>query len=625
MKKFIPNLWQTILFACVLSLSFSCSDSDKDVDEGPPLSSEKKIHAYSIPKSLNPILDSDITGIISENKKEITLSAAIPIEEVLIPSFVAKGKVYVGDVLQESGVSSHNLDNGLTYKVVAEDGSSVNYKLITNTTAGFISNFQVHFTQDNGDTPMKLSSTYDAWNQTFHIKSPNNKWIDNIGNAVAHFNSKGDIYVDGVLQESGVTVNDFRKEVIYKLDNKDGTFDEYKVIFDSPQSTGLPVIKIDIENGAEITIKESAYKNMHFILNDPNNSQYNLEIPFESVSDGKSGIRGRGNSTWGYPKKPYRIKFNKRQSLFGLDAAKSWVLLANWLDPTFITTNVAFELGQRLEIPYTNTAFNVELFINGTHRGHYTVTEQVQVDKARVNIDEDNDYFFELDSYYDEDYKFRDSYIGLPVNIKSPEPGNESPVEWDAKVDAMKATVDQFMAKLFGGSSNFPNNNYKDDIDIDILIDFILVNELCHNTELLHPKSTYMYKTQTGKFTMGPLWDFDWGFGGEGGRHIYFNKVDEILYKPNSQDGSQNGGKFFRQFFGDPAFRTAYKARWSRAKSRIGDIDLFIKDLGEKLEKSAGYDYEIWGSNTSFKSEISKMQNYMRNRINYIDSFVNGL
>ncbi|KAA6305258.1 hypothetical protein EZS27_043090, partial [termite gut metagenome] len=61
---------------------------------------------------------------------------------------------------------------------------------------------------------------------------------------------------------------------------------------------------------------------------------------------------------------------------------------------------VAFELGRKIGLPYTNHAHHVELFLNGKYRGSYVLTEQVQVNEYRVNIDENEDFFVELDTYY---------------------------------------------------------------------------------------------------------------------------------------------------------------------------------------------------------------------------------
>ncbi|GHV39493.1 hypothetical protein AGMMS49546_11640 [Spirochaetia bacterium] len=100
--------------------------------------------------------------------------------------------------------------------------------------------------------------------------------------------------------------------------------------------TGLPVIYINTVSGQEITSRENYIKTNIKIV-DSANPGNNLENTAY-----KDEIRGRGNTSWGAPKKPYRIKFDKKTSLFGYEQAKSWVLLANYLDPTLLMNTVAF-------------------------------------------------------------------------------------------------------------------------------------------------------------------------------------------------------------------------------------------------------------------------------------------
>jgi hypothetical protein len=117
---------------------------------------------------------------------------------------------------------------------------------------------------------------------------------------------------------------------------------------------------------------------------DPDNPAYNLEH-----TDYKDEIQGRENATWSWPKKSFRIKFNKKQSLFGLEEIKSWVLLAGYTDTALPENVIAFELGRRFNFPFTNHYVPVELFLNGSYQGSYLLTEQVQVGEGRVDILED--------------------------------------------------------------------------------------------------------------------------------------------------------------------------------------------------------------------------------------------
>ena len=52
-------------------------------------------------------------------------------------------------------------------------------------------------------------------------------------------------------------------------------------------------------------------------------------------------FRGRGNSTWSMPKKPYRFKMAKKASLAGMPKAKTYALIANYIDCTLMGNAIA--------------------------------------------------------------------------------------------------------------------------------------------------------------------------------------------------------------------------------------------------------------------------------------------
>ena len=73
----------------------------------------------------------------------------------------------------------------------------------------------------------------------------------------------------------------------------------------------LPVIYIDIEDGKTVTSKDE-YLNAQFHIQ--GNDEYNQATT--KLYTGSAQIKGRGNSTWNLPKKPYRIKLDKSTDLF---------------------------------------------------------------------------------------------------------------------------------------------------------------------------------------------------------------------------------------------------------------------------------------------------------------------
>ncbi len=97
-------------------------------------------------------------------------------------------------------------------------------------------------------------------------------------------------------------------------------------------------------------------------------------------------LKGHGNTTWNADKKPYLIKFSHPVSPFGFSKGKSWVLLANALDPSGIRNEVAYEIARRAGLPgVTDSAF-LDLYIDGEYCGLYQLAEKVEVGANRVAI-----------------------------------------------------------------------------------------------------------------------------------------------------------------------------------------------------------------------------------------------
>ncbi|MDL2308696.1 CotH kinase family protein [Bacteroidales bacterium OttesenSCG-928-C03] len=450
-------------------------------------------------------------------------------------------------------------------------------------------------------------------NQNHTITFTTQRWIEDIAGLSATFtlDSNCVVKVGDTVQTSGSSLNDFRRDVIYTI----GDDVHYTVIFKSPQASGLPVIKIETENGAAITSKD-VYTNMvSFILDDPNNPDNNILRNDPNLPD---EIRGRGNDSWFNPnaqKKSYRVKFRNKTSLFGLEAAKSWVLHAQYRDATFLFNATAFELGDRFGLPFNHSVNFVELYLNGVYKGNFLVTEQNQVGKGRVDIDEDQGWFVELDGYYDEEPKFRTTGYNLPVMIKSPDvdPANISNPAYDFvrnEVNALTSAV---------ASSNFPENGYRDMLNMNTFIDYVMINEICDNREIRQPYSVYMYKDKGDLINMGPLWDFDCGYGYIYGSYTHYHTPATRMLMVTTN--------FFRKFFDDPVFAVKYKERWNEKYDDIMSIPDYIEEMATMLEKSAAENLKAitWsapGAN-NFLGSIANLKNYYNLHAAYLHTEIN--
>lgn len=161
-----------------------------------------------------------------------------------------------------------------------------------------------------------------------------------------------------------------------------------------PQKTELPTIYLTTDNDFTWTAqtpKSEEYMSATIVIADKNGT---IKQRNESVT-----FRGRGNSTWncGSKKKPWRLKFSTKTALLTeQDAnyqpvnnyadAKSWTLLANVYDKTLMRNAIANELGKAYGMEFCPAYRFVDLVVNGNYMGTYQISDHVQVDKKRVNV-----------------------------------------------------------------------------------------------------------------------------------------------------------------------------------------------------------------------------------------------
>lgn len=175
----------------------------------------------------------------------------------------------------------------------------------------------------------------------------------------------------------------------------------------------LPIIYITTNNLEDVVLKE-----YYDSIVDVVNCDEKYRLP-DDVANRKAGVKVRGNSTaWG-DDKPYRIKFEKKNSMLGLhdgEKYKSWVLLkTGWsIACDYLGFNLAHEIYKTSEYKYyASDATYAHVIINGLYKGLYLLCEQNQTGKKRVDIYEPEKketqtkigYMIELDNYAWEDLK----------------------------------------------------------------------------------------------------------------------------------------------------------------------------------------------------------------------------
>lgn len=408
------------------------------------------------------------------------------------------------------------------------------------------------------------------------------------------------VTASGIDQVSEINKVDLRTAGVYSFFSENGKRHDFRLII--TWDGDLPQISINTQGNMPIVSKDN------YLPATINIDGKNIYSNFS----GTTQIRGRGNSTWSYPKKPYRLKLDTETELLGLSAEKDWVLLANYLDETYLLNSIAFHVGKQLNIPYTNSGIPVELTVNGQYAGIYLFTEQVEVASDRVNIG-DQGLLLELDSYYDEDPKFTSDNFKLPIMVKHPKVNNAT------DLSSIKAQFQQMESLVF--ASSFPDNNYLDFIDNESIANFLMVFMLTDNEELNHPKSVYINKKANEKFVLGPLWDFDWAYGYEGTQKHFWH-YDRFFWTGSS---AGVGTRFFQKLLSSPQTVALLKQKWASFATN-NKLQIFVDDWAFILKEARERDYALWKrGNVSYQTDITALKTWLTNRISYLTTYINGL
>lgn len=337
-------------------------------------------------------------------------------------------------------------------------------------------------------------------------------------------------------------------------------------------------------------------------------------------------IKGHGNSTWGMPKRPYRLKLKDKISVLGMPKDKDFLLLANYTDKTLLRNDVSFEISRRFGLAYTPRSESVELFLNDQYIGVYLLVEKIELGKSRVDITEmtptdvsgdavSGGYLLEIDHKRRWDEVGFDSKKGVMFTIK--EPGDKIKQE---QINYIRDYVQKAEDALFSADFKDPMKGYAAYFDVDALVNWYLVNELTKNNDAVFWTSVYLYKDRGGKLTFGPAWDFDIAIG-----NCNYNDMD----KPSGWWIRK--ASWYEQLFTDPAFSAKVAVRWKQLKAtQIDTMLTYIDAQAKKLDRGQKNNFAAWPILNqyvwpnaevagSYKGEIDYLKSYFTKRMNWMD------
>lgn len=491
-----------------------------------------------------------------------------------------------------------------------------------------------------------LVFSYDNATKSFSAKYL--KWIDKAQPhmLIPEFVTDGEtVLVDGRPVVSGQTAISFADDFDLVVRAENGDENICRVSFNCPQiNTELPVVRVHIPLPG-ITSKK-IYTKTKFDIYRPGSDEGRW-----SATDAEIEIRGRGNSTWGLPKKPYRIKFPEKFSPIGLNhaKAKSWVLLAHDMDKSLLRNHIAFEFSRILfnsaegyhdkaALMFTPCSQMVNVYSGDSYYGVYQMSDQMEVAKGRINLDKlvaadgsdpnkiSGGHLIETNIHHDEGYPVSfTSSRGIYMDHKYPKDDDMDISQYKYMEDFVRKAE----AALYSSNFTDPSVGWRKWFDEKTLADFIIVKEFAGDMDGY--TSTYFYKRRgVDKIFFGPIWDLDKGWNND--RHTpHGDTLTQLMIFGGFYMPPYINPDWFHRFWQDAEFRKFVGARWAAKKDELkAKVLSELEQKPQQMRKAIEANFSVWPfyyqysgeanmPAKTYELEIERMKQLTEQRANLLD------
>lgn len=335
---------------------------------------------------------------------------------------------------------------------------------------------------------------------------------------------------------------------------------------------GIPRVVIETEGRVAVSDRETEIPATMWIL-----GEHDLEAKSMELT-----IRGRGNSSWRYPQKSYKLEFTQKQSLLGMPKDRDWALVGNYADKSLMKNYLMYRLSDRVGAYYSPRCEFVEFFLNNEYLGVYLLTETIKKSKNRVNLPENEySYIVEVDGKYkkDEQVVFLNvlkNEDGMPFRVHEPRNASEE------SLVALKDYLRDFEKYLKTVTTN-KDNGMKDWIDVNEYVKHYWLQEFPKNPDAAFYTSVYFTWTRNDVIKMGPVWDFDLSFGGHKKERIRQVTGWHVIYS------------YWNTYvFRDSVMKNAMIRFWQQNKASFQNLLTDVDSLYNVLEKAADNNFRRW-------------------------------
>lgn len=365
-------------------------------------------------------------------------------------------------------------------------------------------------------------------------------------------------------------------------------------------------------------------------------ARFSLQIGTKEFASGNYNgtgkIKGRGNSSWSYPKKPYSIKLDKKASLLDIPKTKKYAVVASYSDLSLMRNYITYKAYQGLlGIDYVPKCEFVDVYLNGEYNGIYILVERISVEKSKVNIEEadaehiSGGYLIEKNVHGRVNYK-KEQWFECPYQANQvkdyfvlAEPEAEST---DLRGKMLRYLY-EYMQKVHNSIMGLSDEPYTEYIDADSWVDFVIVQEVCKNIDGNLKTSCWMYKERDdNKLYMTAPWDFDLAYG-----LVDWSNADE---ENNDAADCPTSGTYedfmiinsscpwVKKLYEQTEFRALLTERYTYYRATvIAELQALIPEQAAYLSKAEKANNKLWNKN--FSAGVEKLQTWLNGRLEWLD------
>ena len=451
---------------------------------------------------------------------------------------------------------------------------------------------------------------------------------------IPEFEATGKVFVGSQEVVSGKTAISFADDFVITVKADDGTSLDYNVVLNCPQiNRELPVLHFRPD---KLINSKDNYVDTYIELYDktPDSSG---EGWWDSAEKGKIEMRGRGNSTWVLPKKPFRMKFSEKFSPIGLNHAKekSWTLLAQDMDKSLLRTHLAFEYSRALFDPqegyhdskailftpasqyinvyltgdYYDSSTGKTRYMDGEYLGLYQMSDQLERATGRVAVEKLEEADGENPDKITGGYLIEaDLHEGNhPTAMKKIRFSYKYPKDDDfhqSQYDYISDFLNKAEQALYGPDFKDPQKGWRKYFDEKTLADFVIIKEFVGDMDGY--TSIYAYKRRGhDKLFFGPIWDCDKGWDNDRRvPHSQYHPLTSLMIHAGFWMPSNVQDDWFQHLWTDETFRAFVAKRWADKKEELKAVtDRVLREVPADMPKAIEANFTVWPFYYQYSSE----------------------